>query len=202
MSTATVKKTATDFNKLKKGSKLSETQFYTISDIRPSVIPGEQGEVDVVNDYGEEITLYESYIEKLLVSADQFSETKEMSRTDLTNLFLSATNVACTVNYNKKVDEKDVLKAFEALYPNKGGKILSEADFKKAVKANLKNALTGEERTMVGRHYGSQDEFGRIRFIDMNETKDASKDYDTRQRLVDPRTINWVILRGVKYTVK
>lgn len=197
MSTTTAKKTITDFSKVKKGSKLSETQFYTVTEVR-------HGEVDVVNDLGEEITLYESYIEALLVSADQFSETKQMSRTDVINLFVASTNVACTVNFNKKVDEKEVQKALEALYPNKGGKILSEADFKKAIKANLTDALEGKERTMVGRHYGRTDEFGRIKFIDMDVTGgyDEIKDYDTRTRLVDPRTINWVILRGVKYEVK
>ena len=89
-----------------------------------------------------------------------------------------------------------------ALYPNKGGKILSEAEFKKKIASAVSDALVGEERTMVGRHYGSQDEFGRIRFIDMEEKKDDTKDYDTRQRLVDPRTICWLILRGVKYKVK
>jgi len=66
----------------------------------------------------------------------------------------------------------------------------------------LKTALEGEERTMVGRHYGSQDEFGRIKFIDMDAKLDPAKDYDTRQRLVDPRTLNWLILKGVKYIVK
>jgi hypothetical protein len=90
------------------------------------------------------------------------------------------------------------------LYPNKGGKILSQADFEKAVKKNLADALTGEERTMVGRHYGRTDEFGRIKFIDMEAPGgyDEAKDSDSRQRLVDPRTINWAILRGVKYEVK
>lgn len=185
----------TDFSKLKVGSKLSETQFYNVIDIK-------NGEIDVVNDAGEEISLPEGYVETLLVSADQFSETKEMSRTDVTNLFLSSTNVITTVNYNKKVDEKEVLKELNALYPNTGGKILSKAEYEKAVKKQLSGALKGEERTMVGRHYGSQDEFGRIRFIDMDEVKDPKKDYDTRQRLVDPRTINWFILRGVKYVVK
>ena len=31
---------------------------------------------------------------------------------------------------------------------------------------------------------------------------DETKETDSRQRLVDPRTINWIILRGVKYEVK
>ena len=185
------------FKNLTTTTKLSETQFYTVKNVDNS-----NGSVEVLNDTGEEITLSKEYVENLLVSSDQVTETKKMSRTDITNLFLTSTNVICTVNFNKKVDEKDVLATLNALYPNKGGKILSEKDYQKKVKESLKSALVGEERTMVGRHYGSQDEFGRIRFIDMDEKRDTAKDYDNRQRLIDPRTINWVILRGIKYEVK
>lgn len=192
-----VKAKTTLFTKLTKKSKLSETQFYSVKSIN-------RDDVDLVNDFGEEITLTKEYVEQLLVSSDQFSETKKMSRTDMINLLQTATNVICTVNFNKKVDEKEIQKQLFALYPNTGGKILSKADFEKAIKKNLSDALEGEERTMVGRHYGRTDEFGRIKFIDMEAPGgyDEAKDADARQRLVDPRTINWFILRGVKYEVK
>ena len=54
---------------------------------------------------------------------------------------------------------------------------------------------------MIGRHYGEVTEFGRIKFIDMEEEKTPGT-YDNRIRQVDPRTINWFIARGVKYEVK
>lgn len=186
---------STTFSKIKPTTKFSETQFYSVTKISPD-------RIEVVNDSGESITLPKPYVEKLLVSSDEVNETKKMSRTDLTNLFLSSSNVIMKVTYNKKVDEKEVEKQVAGLYPNKGGKILSEADFKKQVSALLKTALEGEERTMVGRHYGTQDEFGRVRFIDMEVVKDPAKDYDTRQRLVDTRTISCLVLRGVQYCVK
>lgn len=185
---------AANFAKLTTKTKLSETQYY-------SVVKVKGDKVQLQNDFGESIVVDKPYVEKCLVASDEVTETKKMSRTDITNLFLNASNVACTVNYNTKVKEDEVKAALHALYPNKGG-IISEADFKKKVNEVLKSALVGEERTMVGRHYGSQDEFGRIKFIDMEEKKDPAKEYDTRQRLVDPRTINWLILRGVKYEVK
>lgn len=192
-----VKPKTTNFAKLNKKTKLSETQFYSIKSINTD-------DVDLVNDFGEEIILTKEYVEQLLVSSDQFSETKKMSRTDMINLLQTSTNVIATVNFNKKVDEKEVLNQLNGLYPNTGGKILSKVDFEKAVKKSLSDALTGEERTMVGRHYGRTDEFGRIKFIDMEAQGgyDDVKDSDSRQRLVDPRTINWFILRGVKYEVK
>lgn len=184
-----------DYSKLKPGCKLSETQYYVVDKVG-------NGQVFLKNDFGEDIVVDSTYAEKCLVSADQYKDEKTMSRTDITNLFLSSTNVALTVNYNKQVKEDEVKKQLYALYPNKGGKILSEAEFKKKIASAVSDALVGEERTMVGRHYGSQDEFGRIRFIDMEKKKDDTKDYDTRQRLVDPRTINFLILRGIKYVVK
>lgn len=185
----------TSFKKLTKTTKLSETQFYTVEQIKGD-------KVQLKNDLNEMIVVDAAYVEKCLVASDQIDTEKIMSRTDITNLFLSSPNVVLTVNYNKQVKEDDVKKQLHNLYPNKGGKILSEADFKSKVNAALSGALIGEERTMVGRHYGSQDEFGRVRFIDMNETNDPTKEYDTRQRLVDPRTINYAILRGIKYKVK
>lgn len=185
----------TTFSKIKPTTKLSETQFYSVEQIKGD-------KIQVKNDDGELIVLPSDYVEKCLVSSDEVQTTKTMSRTDLTNLFLSSANVVMAVTYHKKIDEKEVEKQVAALYPNKGGKILSEADFKKQVSTLLKSALEGEERTMVGRHYGSQDEFGRVRFIDMEITKDPAKEYDTRQRLVDTRTITCLILRGVQYCVK
>jgi hypothetical protein len=185
----------TQFKNLKVGTRLSETQYYKVEKIV-------NGQVQLRNDFNEPIVVDSNYVEKCLTSADQFDTEKNMSKTDVTNLFLSATNVALTVNYNKQVKEDEVKKQLWDLYLNKGGKILSENEYKKKVASAIGAALVGEERTMVGRHYGSQDEFGRIRFIDMEEVQDLAKDYDTRQRLVDPRTINWLILKGVKYIVK
>jgi hypothetical protein len=185
----------TKFRNLKVGSKLSETQYYRVEKIQ-------DGQVQLRNDYNEPIVVTTDYVEKCLVSADQYYEEKTMSRTDIVNLFLASTNIVLTVNYNKQVDENEVRKQLYLLYPNKGGKILSESSYRKKVAEAIESALSGEERTMIGRHYGTKDEFGRIRFIDMEKDKDTSKDYDTRQRLVDPRTIKYVILKGIKYSVK
>jgi hypothetical protein len=118
-------------------------------------------------------------------------------------LFLSSIGVAMTVNFNTQVKEKDAVEQLVEIYPNKGGKMASEADYKKRVASIISSVITGKERTMVGRHYGSVNEFGRVSFIDMEVEKDTSKpEYDSRTRQVDPRTINWMIIRGVKYKTK
>lgn len=179
---------------LVKGEVLSELQFYTVKGNNHKGIV-------LTNDAGQDITVSKQYAEKMLNSASDSSSTKKVTRTELVSMFLSNPRVAMTVNFNKKVKETDIRSAIVGLYPNKGGKLMSEAAFKKEVKAALN--LKGEERTMVGRHYSAQDENGRVQFVDMSlGSYDDSKDYDTRQRLVDPRTLNWVVVEGVKYQVK
>jgi len=76
------------------------------------------------------------------------------------------------------------------------------AQVEKAFKATVKKALEGEERTAVGRHFGVTNEFGRVPFIDMDKEKGDKPDWDARNIQVDPRTINWLIVKGIKYKLK
>jgi len=184
-----------DFSKVTQKSKLSEVQYYSVEKVS-----GEN--LILINDKGGKIQVNKQYTEQCLTSSDQVDEEKKLTRTDLATLFLSNPGVVMTVNYNKQVKTEDVKKEIVSLYPNKGGKLLSEADYTKRVSSILKNVVEGVERIIVGRHSGSQDEFGRVHFIDMEISPDPSKIYDVRQRLVDPRTITWLILKGVKYVKK
>lgn len=183
------------FKSLKEGEKLSETQHYSVVKIK-----GEK--VQLRNDFGEDIVVDSAYVEKCLLSASQYDSEKTVNKTEAAQMFLANPGIVLTVNFNTKVDEKEVKSSLYELYPNKGGKILSEADFKKKVNEALKGVVTGKERTMVGRHFGELNDLGRVNFIDMEEERDFTKIYDNRQRQVDPRTINWMIIKGVKYNVK
>jgi hypothetical protein len=174
----------------KPGSVLSETQFYKVDSIVGN-------NVILVTDSNEKIQVSKGYAETLLDSADDFTTVEKITRTELVEKFLTSTRVAMTVNFNKKVDEAAIRKDIISLYPNKGGKLISEADFTKKVKQIID--LKGEERVMRGRHYGIQDANGRVSFVDMDL---PSTDPTARKRLVDPRTLNWLIVNGVKYEVK
>jgi len=186
----------TKFKDLKVGEKLSETQYYSVVKIA-----GDR--VQLKADSGEDIVLNRGYVESLLTSATQFEKEQVITRTEAAAIFLASPGVAMTVNFNTQVKEKDAVDQLAQIYPNKGGKMLSEADYKTKVKDIISSVITGKERTMVGRHYGSQNEFGRVSFIDMEIAKDETKpDYDSRTRQVDPRTINWMIIRGIKYKTK
>lgn len=179
-----------NFRKLKVGDVLSETQFYVVAKIKDD-------KVQLTTDSGEPVVLNEGYVNSLLNSADQFEKEEKVTRTELADILLNNPRVALTVNYNKQVKDVDVLKEIVDVHQNTAPK-----DVEKQFKAAIKKALNGEERTMIGRHYSSKDDFGRVHFIDMNAEHDRSKSYDTRQRLVDPRTLNWVVVNGTKYVAK
>lgn len=183
------------FKDLKENEKLSETQYYT-------VVKKAGKKVQIRNDFGENVVVDEEYVEKCLNSASQFAEEKVVGKTEAANLFLQNQGIVMTVNFNKQVNEKDAKEQLYELYANKGGKVLSEADYKRKVNSVVSSIIVGEERTMIGRHYGNVTEFGRVYFVDMEKEKVEGKDYDTRMSQVDPRTINWLIIKGTKYKVK
>lgn len=178
----------------KKGDKLSYTQFFIIEGVNSDSI-------HVKDESGRSIVVQGEELINEMSSSSLINETRKVSRSEAVEIFKSFPKTAMTVNFNLKVKAEDVVKELKALYPNKG-KIVSKTDYDKQIAQSVKDALEGKERTMVGRHYGSFDDFGRVTFIDMDLPKDTSKSYDTRTRQVDPRTINWLVVNGVKYEVK
>lgn len=188
--TATPKARTDRFSKLKVGDVISETQYYTVDRIAGS-------KVQLRNDNGEPITVNSEYVNSCLNTADQYDDTVTVSRTEAIQKFLGHPYTAMCVNFNKKIDEKLIAQSIIEAHENSTPK-----QFESVVKKSIKNALIGEERTMYGRHHGHTDDFGRVNFVDMKLEKDPSKEHDTRNRLVDPRTINWLIVKGIKYVVK
>lgn len=180
----------TKFSNLKKGEILSEIQFYTVEKIAAD-------KVQLKNDEGEFVVVDSKYVDNALTSADQFEKEEVVTKTVAAEIFLTHPYVSMTVCYNKQVKEADVVKeimnAYEASSPK---------EIERSIKRAVKNGLNGVERIMRGRSLGHKDEFGRVAFIDMELDKTSGKEYDTRQRLVDPRTINWLIVNGVRYKVK
>ena len=175
---------------IKVGQKLSETQFYSIVKI-----VGDK--VQLINDGGENIVVDKNYIDKCLNSSDNFTEEVKLNKTEMAEMFISNSRVLMTVCFFKQFKEGDV--SNEILEAIKDAKI---SEIEKAVKKGVKKAIVGEERVMIGRHYGSVDEFGRIHFVDMEIERDATKSYDNRMRLVDPRTIKSLIVNNVKFILK
>lgn len=180
----------TNFASLKVGDKLSETQYY-------SVVKISGNKVQLKNGLGQDIVVDNNYVEECLTSASQFEKIEKLSKTDLTKMFLENPNVVFTVSFNKQVKEADVVKEIMDSYESSTPKTMGDT-----VKKAVKRALAGEERILVGYHNGIQDDFGRISAVDMNIEKDPTKDYNSALRLVDPRQLNFLILKGTKYIVK
>jgi len=173
----------TRFKDLKVGAVLSETTFYKLEKI-----VGDRAELKT-ND-GQDVVLDKGYIEGILVSGDQFDKEEKVTRTELAAILLKNSGVVFTANFNKQVKEGDVVKEVMEAYENSTPKTM-EAAVKKAVKKGSE----GEPRTLRGFHYGVQDEYGRIQSYDLDVT-------GHQLRLIDPRTINWIIARRIKYSVK
>jgi len=176
---------------LKVGNVASETQFYVVSEIL------DEDQIVLLTDTNEKIVVSKAYAEAHISSADEYNLEMGLTRTELAQLFISSPNVALTINFNKQVKEADVLKEIQNVYQTSTPKELD-----KKLKKVVKIALEGEERTMKGRHTGSVDSFGRVYFTDMEIAHDINDKHDARIRLVDPRTINHVICRGIKYVIK
>ena len=64
----------------------------------------------------------------------------------------------------------------------------------------------GDERILTGYVIGAEVVLGRTIAIDIEKPKKIRKgkdgDYDERQRLVDHRTLKWLVYKNVKYFVK
>lgn len=178
------------FKNLKPGECLSETQYYKVEKIVGS-------QVQLKNDNGDNIVVDSKYVDTCLVSAEQAEKEEKITKTEAAALFIENPYVVMKASYNKQVKDTDVIKEIMAAYEGSTPKSMGDA-----VKRAVKLGLQGEERIITGRHFGNKDEFGRINFIDMELDKTPGKEYDTRLRLVDPRTLNWFILKDVKYTVK
>lgn len=159
------------------------------------------GVLCIENEDGFRWDITKDIVDKEFAFNDQYTDEQKVTRTEIIKVFNNNARVIMTVNFNKKLDDKEFTKKLKDLYPNKG-KVASRAAYELSIEELVGDHFVGEERTMIGRHYGNADDFGRTRFIDMEQDRDMSKVYDSRQRLVDPRTINWLIVDGTKYMRK
>ena len=186
-------------DKLEKGTVLSETSFYKVTKV-------ESDHVVVNTDDGVEVKLSNAYVEKILDVADYFDSEEKKTATELADILLNNPRVAMTVAFYKK-DETKPKKVYEAEKKAKIEEIQSAslANASKLLEDLIENPISkvipGELRIIKGRHEGHQNDLGRLHFVDMNLEKTA-KDRDDRERQVDPRTIQYVIVRGVKYSLK
>jgi hypothetical protein len=145
------------------------------------------------------IELSKEYVADLLDNSDSYSKVVKSTKTELSDL-LKTTNTAMSVYYTKqgKVKPKKQLDAeianrCEVLKQNflsSGVSALADAFTNPVLKT-----IPGEKRLMVGVSTGVMDNHGRYLFIDMENSLNITKQ-------IDPRTIEYVLIKGVKYVLK
>ena len=170
-----------NFNGMAVGDRISETQYYEIKELVR--MDGGRG-ARVQNERGFEFTISARIIEEGMYSANQHVLEEKVTRTEMVEVLENAGDTIFTVNFNKQVDAKAVLERLKA------SKVAT------TIKA-AKMLLEGNERTLVGYLLSTEPKMGRSQVIDLEI--DPSKH---RIRLVDHRTLNWIIIRNVKYILK
>jgi endo-alpha-1,4-polygalactosaminidase (GH114 family) len=176
------KRKRTNYADIKVGDRLSETQYYKVISIT-----NDTDRLRVQNERGFEFSVSKEIVEEGMYNASQYTEEKKVSRTALVNILEGAGDTIFTVNFHKKPNEETVLKALKTCTV---GDLNNDAKMKE-----LSVILTsGEERTLVGYLLHTEPKMGRSRVVDL--TKPANQN----NRLVDHRTMNWMIYKGTKYT--
>lgn len=178
---------------LKKGSILSESSFFVVKEVR-------KDNILVTDDFGNDVTIGNPYVEKVLSSADYVGKEEKKTMTELADLFLNSPRIAMTVAFYKK-DTAKTKKAYDSEKQAKIDEISNAkvADIPKLLNNLIENPISkvipGEFREMKGRHYGVMNDLGRVEFKDMEDSAAIMKQ-------VDPRTIQYMIVSGVKYSLK
>lgn len=139
--------------------------------------------VHVKNSEGREWSIDDELVAAEFSIAGQYEQVLKVTQTEMIEFLLANRRTAMTVNFNKKPDEGDIAKVLAA---GQG----TQTD--RAWKSKVKLALEGEERTAIGYHEGNLDERGRLRFYE----------HGTGMRLVDPRSLNWLVVGRARYEIK
>lgn len=174
-----------DQTKLKAGDKLSRISYMTVTGNETA-----HGSVLVKNEDGLEWSIGKDILAQECYSADQFNEIKEVSRTELIEIFNNVGDAVFTVNFDKLPTADDFL---ELTRTNPGNLIRSYDDMKKDFKK-----LKGENRTLVGYLVKPENGFGRSLVIELDGKNEAKKAF----KQVDHRSLNSLIVKNIKYIVK
>lgn len=179
------------FSEIAAGDYLSETQYYRVLRNTGTML-------EVENERGFPFAVAKGIVEEGIYTANQFDAEKEVlvTRTELIRIFGTVNDTVFKVCFNKQ-PTADAIN--EAIASANRGKILPIAELKKVVKT----AYKGEERVLTGYLVSTETGFGRSMVIDLEADRSKSTaDWDSRLKQVDHRTLNWLVFKNVKYSVK
>ena len=160
-----------DTNKIKVGSVWTRHDSGKVTDIQGNSI-------FVKNDKGDEWSLTANLVASQFSFADQDDQEIKVTRTEMIAILKDNAQTAMTVVYKKKADAgvvADELAAGQGEVNNR------------AWKSRVKALIEGEERTMVGHHYGNMDSHDRLVF----------REHGKGTRLVDTRTLQSILVNRI-----
>jgi len=145
-------------------------------------------EFSVRTDDGNTWDVSKAIVAQSCYTAAQFNETRDVTRTELAAVFERCGDHVWSLEFHKQVDPNAVADRFTAL--DDDVRSMTQAKRRKLAR----ELLEGETRTMTGRLVShSPDVNGRYRVIDLALNE---------ERLVDPRTLEWLVYQNVKYVRK
>lgn len=139
--------------------------------------------IDLRNDAGDTWEITSSLVERQFSFADQHEQKIAVSRTEMIGILKANVQTAMTVVYRKKPDAKAAAKELAG-----GQGSMTTRSWNKMVR----DLFEGEERTMVGHHYGEMDSHDRLKF----------REHGKGHRLVDTRTLKKLIVNRIEYVLK
>ena len=173
-----------DISLLKPGDHFSKTTYYKL------VARNADGSFTCQTQHGVDISIGATIVRDCCFSADQFKETKEVTRTELVRIFMEESgDQVFTVEFEKQVKAEDVEKK---LTEQKFHEIEQQTKRRKMVE----QCLHGETRRMIGYMKNVNDGLGRSTVVDLEQPSGQGV------RQVDHRTMVSLILKGTKYVVK
>ena len=165
-----------DKSKLAVGNWFSGTRyFHAVEDKGDQIACKSEG---TIIDISRDILEYE------MNNSAVYSDEQKISLTQVATILAEANSKVFTVSFTTKVDDKKVAEKLKDV------KAKLTADQAKQL---AKEILVGKESELIARIANSEGRLGRSLVIDLQ-----SKGF----RQVDHRTLRWLIIDGVKYTVK
>ncbi len=183
MSTKT-KEQKMNLSNVKVGDKLSMTYYLNVLDKKNDSLSVEDQNGMKFSINGKEL------IEETIYSANQFTETKAVSRTEMIDVLESAGDTVFQAVFNKLPNEESFAKLMENL-------TIADLNNPKQLKKIAKQAMLGEVRILIGYLVNAEPKMGRSTVVDLNIPKGQ---HNLRQ--IDHRTLNEITLKGIKYIIK
>jgi hypothetical protein len=167
---------------LKEGEWLSGTVYYKILNPR-----GQSHEVE--DSFGKTLTVGDSILGREMVSSCQFDREEKVTRSQMVEKLSQAKDTVFTVKFKKKLTGKRVREVMEeddydTQTPAKRLRILNKA------------VAGGEDRVLVGFLKDCEPFMGRSAAIDLNVAGPH------KERQIDHRTVEELILNRIKYILK